>query len=115
VTCRIAIPVFGARVSSRLDCSESVLLISVEEGQAVRREESRWMHLNQLGRMDLLVREGVEVLICGGLTEVCENFLRDTGIKVIPWVRGEVDEVLSQYLGGTLATTTPHHNNRTTA
>jgi predicted Fe-Mo cluster-binding NifX family protein len=108
----VAIPVFVDRVSSRLDCSESVLLFGVDGRKVLRRQETRWTHLNPLERIQLLIREGVDVLICGGLTETCANMLRDTGIEVIPWVRGEVLEVLDHYLQGGLQSDTSQHNNR---
>ena len=111
MTRKVAIPVFGSRVSSRLDCSESVLLLMIDDGTVVRRQEMRWTHVNPLEKIRLLVHEGVEVLICGGLTETCANLLHDTGIEVIPWVRGESDEVLSRYMGGALRTARSQQNN----
>jgi predicted Fe-Mo cluster-binding NifX family protein len=109
---KIAIPVFGNRISSRLDCSESILLLSIEDGTVVRRQETRWTHVNPMAKIRLLVQEGVGVLICGGLTETCANMLHDTDIEVIPWVRGEVEGVLLQFMQGTLRTMTSQHNNR---
>lgn len=35
---RIAIPVFEDRISNRLDCSEKLLLVSLEKGEIVERE-----------------------------------------------------------------------------
>lgn len=99
---KIAIPVFGTRVSSRLDCSESIVLVSIEDGAIVRRQETRWTHVGPLEKIRLLLQEGVEVLICGGLTETCANMLHEAHIKVVPWVRGEVEEVLVQFREGTL-------------
>jgi predicted Fe-Mo cluster-binding NifX family protein len=104
MTRKVAIPVFGSRVSSRLDCSESVLLLIIDDGTVLRRQETRWSHVNALEKIRLLVHEGVEVLICGGLTETCANMLHDTGIEVIPWVRGESEEVLTRYMHGALQT-----------
>lgn len=109
---KVAIPVFGNRVSSRLDCSESVLFVSIEDGMIVRRQETRWTHVNQLTKIRLLVQEGVEVLICGGLTETCANMLDETAIKVVPWVRGEIEDVLFQFMQGTLRATASQQNNR---
>jgi len=109
---KIAIPVFGTRVSSRLDCSESVLLVSIENGSIVRREETFWPHFNPLEKVRLLVHEGVNVLICGGLTETCANMLHDTTIEVIPWICGEVEQVLVQFTQGTLQPTTSQPHNR---
>jgi predicted Fe-Mo cluster-binding NifX family protein len=109
---KIAIPVFGSRVSSRLDCSECVLLVTIEDGNVVRRQETRWMHVNPLEKIRLLLQEGVDVLICGGLTETCANMLHDTTIEVIPWVRGEVEQILFQFTEGTLRPTTSQPTNR---
>lgn len=109
---KIAIPVFGNRVSSRLDCAESILLVSIEDGKIVRRQETQWTHVNPLAKIRMLVQEGVEVLICGGLTETCANMLHDTDIEVIPWVRGEVEQVLVQFTEGTLRPTTSQQANR---
>ncbi len=109
---KVALPVFGNRVSSRLDCSESILLVSIEDGTIIRRQETRWTHVNPLEKIRLLVQEGVEVLICGGLTETCANMLHDTDMQVVPWVRGEIEEVLFQFMEGTLRTTASQQNNR---
>jgi predicted Fe-Mo cluster-binding NifX family protein len=108
----IAIPVFGNRVSSRLDCSESVLLVTIEDGSVVRRQETRWTHVIPLEKIRLLVQEGVDVLICGGLTETCANMLHDTDIEVIPWVRGEIVQILFQFTEGKLRPTTSPQDNR---
>ena len=40
------------------------------------------------------------MLICDGITEFCSNQLANTPIQVIPWVSGEVEEVLANYLAG---------------
>ena len=43
-----------------------------------------------------------DVLICDGITEMYKNQLADRNIKVIPWIKGEIEEVLKQYLNGEL-------------
>jgi predicted Fe-Mo cluster-binding NifX family protein len=101
---KIAVSVFGNRVSSRLDCSESVLLVSIDDKAIVQRQEMRWTHLNALEKIPFLHQEGVTLLICGGLTETCANLFQESGIQVASWVRGEVEEVLLQFLQGRLRT-----------
>jgi len=107
----IAIPIFGNRVSSRLDCSESFLLFAIEDGKIVQRQEIRWTNANVLQKIHLLLQEGVSILICGGLTETCERLLRENSIEVIPWIRGEIEEVVSRFLEGTLYTIVPGEHN----
>jgi predicted Fe-Mo cluster-binding NifX family protein len=101
----IAIPIFGTRVSSRLDCAESVLLVTVDDSTVKKREQVRLVQTNPLEKINMLIQLGVEVVICGGITEICSNKFNDCGMQVIPWVRGEAEEVLSQFLAGKLAKT----------
>jgi predicted Fe-Mo cluster-binding NifX family protein len=101
----IAMPVFRNRISSRFDCAESILIVEIHGGTIVRRQEIRWTHAGILERIHILLQEGVGILICGGLTETCGLLLQDDNIEVIPWIRGEIDEVLSRFMQGTLRTT----------
>jgi predicted Fe-Mo cluster-binding NifX family protein len=103
----IAIPVFGSRVSSRLDCAESILLVTLESGTIRERREIHLVETTPMEKIRLLKRERVSVLICGGLTEICESLLHETAITVVPWIRGEVDEVLLQFTRGRLTKDTP--------
>jgi len=98
----IAIPIFGSRVSSRIDCAESFLLVSVERGEIRKRETVRLVATNHLEKINMLIKLDPDVLICGGLTEVCANKLQSSHLQVLPWIHGEAEEVLSLYLEGKL-------------
>lgn len=111
----IAVSVFGNRVSSRFDCSDNVLLVTLDNGEVVQRQEIRWVHVNTLEKIRLLAQEGVSLLICGGLTETYSNLLHDSGIQVVSWVRGEVDDVLFQFQQGRLQTKAPTHDDTATS
>jgi len=96
----IAIPIFGSRISNRLDSSENVLLVAIEDGAIKKRESYYWALANPLEKIDMLRQFGVDVLICDGITEFCSNQLANNPIQVIPWVSGETEEVLAHYLEG---------------
>lgn len=91
----LAISTFGNRVSARLDCAESILLVIIRDGVVASRTP---MNLLPLGKRQILERLGVDVLICGGLTPKCVNMLRGSRIRVIPWVQGDVEEVLAHFM-----------------
>lgn len=99
---KIAIPIFGDRISSRLDCSEEIMLVLVEKGAVKEREIVRLLTTNPFEKINAIVQMGVDVLICGGLPERCSHRLLGTHVQVIPWVSGEVSEVLTRYLEGML-------------
>lgn len=98
----IAITVFGTRVSSRLDCSEGVLLVTVADSVVTKREHVRLVPTSPLEKINTLLQLGIDVLICGGVPEIYANKLGDSGVRVLSWVRGEAEDVLSQFLAGKL-------------
>lgn len=51
---------------------------------------------------ELLISEGVDALICGGLGNGARNILEDNNIKVYPGVIGNVDKAIKEFIEGTL-------------
>jgi predicted Fe-Mo cluster-binding NifX family protein len=51
-----------------------------------------------LDRVRLLRDQGVGTLICGGLRSSFEDLLRASGIQVLSWVSGSVEELLELFI-----------------
>ena len=100
---KIAIPMFNSRVSPRFDFAPKVLIAKVENGKVVEREHYSLNSLNTIRRGTLLREQGVTVLICGGISNFSVRLLSDNGIKVIPMVAGEIEDVLEQFVDGTFS------------
>lgn len=101
---KIAIPVFGDRISNRLDCSENILIITVENGVIKRSETIHLVPSNPSTRINMFLILGIDVLICNGITKFYLHKLNDSNIKIIPWISGEIEETLTRYLEGKLIT-----------
>ena len=41
---------------------------------------------------------GVEVLLCGAISRPLERMIRASGVKVIPCLRGSIEEIIAAYL-----------------
>jgi predicted Fe-Mo cluster-binding NifX family protein len=51
----------------------------------------------------VLAAAGTDLLLCGGVSDPCRSLFLQTGINVIPWIRGSNDEVLRALAAGRLA------------
>jgi predicted Fe-Mo cluster-binding NifX family protein len=51
-----------------------------------------------LGRASLFCSCGVNLVLCGAISEGSRQVLEENGIEVVPWIRGEIQEVLSAWL-----------------
>jgi predicted Fe-Mo cluster-binding NifX family protein len=98
----IALSIFGNRISSRLDVAEKLMIVKVDSTIIKNREIFLLDSVDILKKLDTLVKLKPDVLICGGLTNLCQKKLKNCNIKVIPWVRGETEYILKLYLNGVL-------------
>jgi len=99
---RIAIPVFKKKVSPVFDTCTRVVLVDIENNREVDRKELYLDSLSLTERIALLLKSGVSVVICGGVSDVMENMIVGKKIDLIGNITGEIVTVLKAYLAGEL-------------
>ncbi len=99
----VAISVWNGRVSPVFDASRCVLLVDTEGETIDRRGEHCFASEPGYSKIRELVNLDVDVLICGAISKRMASALAASGVGVIPWVSGGVDEVLRAFLRGTLS------------
>jgi predicted Fe-Mo cluster-binding NifX family protein len=99
---KIAIPLFGSRVSPRFGCEPEILIVDIEERKETNRQRFPTTGLGIPQRISLLSSLSVDTLICGGIDIFCLRSLSGRGFQVISGVIGEADEVLNCFLSGKL-------------
>lgn len=109
---RLAIPIFGSRVSPRFDYSQKILLVDIQNGTVINKNEvdaGRWHPLSHIGRLYNLKPD---IVICGGICNRDYYALSNHGIRIIPSVFGEVEEVIKSFLKGNLVGARPGFGRR---
>ena len=99
---KIAIPLFGNRISPRFDFSPELWIITVEYGQVVDQERLLVENLNLLQRLDQLTSHKVNQVICGGIDGLSRNQLGSRGIDVVQDVIGDAEAVFDLFMRGRL-------------
>jgi predicted Fe-Mo cluster-binding NifX family protein len=97
---RVAIPLWHGRVSPVFDEANRILLIDVSENQELHRQEESLMARNPFEQAQLFPRLGVELLICGMISQTQRAALASTKIRIIPHICGSMEEVIAAYLDG---------------
>ena len=100
---KLAIMLYGTRVSPRYGYSQGVLIVEVSsQGEFVRKTL-------EIGKYypekipELLSKEGVKVVISGGMNQHFQNLFRLRGIDVIWGIIGEADDVLADFMNDRLS------------
>jgi predicted Fe-Mo cluster-binding NifX family protein len=99
---KIAIPMFGNRISPRFDFSPEMWIIDVEGGKVVRQEKLPTAHLNLPQRLEQITSNGVDKVICGGIDGFCQNQLGGRGIDIVQDVMGDAEIVFDLFMKGRL-------------
>ena len=100
---RIAIPQWQGRIAPVFDVAGYLLLVDVAEGRETHREERRLLKRALPVRATELLGCGTDVLICGAISASLQLRIAASGIQVVAFICGPVEEVLAAYLNGTLA------------
>lgn len=102
VTTRLAIPTWKEQVSTTADFAQQFLLVDVGRGREVAREEEAFEQSMPEARARQLKDKGVQVLLCGAISQPFAWSVTRKGIQIVPLVAGQVDNVVAAYLCGRL-------------
>jgi len=99
---KIAIPIWNDCVSSAFDFAHRLLLVDIQNGSETNRSEISLDREPIPQKASRLKSLGVNVLICGAISRSLASLVAASGIEVLPYVLGPVDEILKAYLIGQL-------------
>ena len=99
---KLAIMLYGTRVSPRYGYSQRVLVVEVSGHQEIHKKtlETDAYYPEQIPVV--LGKEGVEVVIAGGMNNHFQDLFRSQGIQVIWGIIGEANDALAAFRDGQL-------------
>ena len=96
----IAVTVWGERVSPVFDAARTLLIARIE-GNCVHATALFAVDPDRpLELLRLLRAQQVMVIICGAVSEGPAAMIEAAGVQLIPFIAGDVQQVLSHYLQG---------------
>ncbi|MBN1276574.1 MAG: dinitrogenase iron-molybdenum cofactor biosynthesis protein [Deltaproteobacteria bacterium] len=98
---KLALAEWQGRVSPVFDVSRHILVVVVREGVVVGRREE-YLEDAPILKAKRLASMEIDHLICGAISRPLAGLIGSYGIKMIPFVAGEVEEVIEAFLSGML-------------
>jgi predicted Fe-Mo cluster-binding NifX family protein len=99
---KIAIPTWNGRVSPVFDTASRLLVVEVEEEGECSRFETDITDNFLPSKSIRLTGLGIDTLICGAISRPLAYMITTAGIKLIPWISGQVEDILQAFLKGNL-------------
>lgn len=97
---KIALAVWQNRISPVFDSSRDLLIVETENGKENARRYVILKIYTPAARADELSDMGVQVLICGAISQPFANAIESRGIYIIPFVAGDINPVIRSFLEG---------------
>jgi predicted Fe-Mo cluster-binding NifX family protein len=95
---RVAIPLWQGRVSPVFDEASRILLIDVFQNKEQQRKEEYLPDQNPFERARWLPKLGVDLLVCGMISQTQQAAISAAGIRIIPCICGSMEEVVAAIL-----------------
>jgi len=99
---KVAIPIYGNYISNVFDFAHRLLLVDIENGKEANRSEVALENLSLPQRANKLKTLDVDVLVCGAVSQLLANMVTQSGIEILPYVTGNIENVLGAYVAGQL-------------
>jgi predicted Fe-Mo cluster-binding NifX family protein len=99
---KVAIPHYQGQVAPCFESTAAITIFTIRRNKVVEETGFILQSREALDRVRLLRDQGVGTLICGGLRSSIEDLLQASGIQVLSWVSGSVEELLERFTEGRL-------------
>lgn len=99
---KVAVSIWNGRVSPVMDTARQLLIVDMADGREISRNVVDIPYVCTSRQAGFMAGLGIDALICGAISRQLELMLAATGIRVCPWARGEVGEVVDAFSNGSL-------------
>jgi predicted Fe-Mo cluster-binding NifX family protein len=90
------------RIAPVFDTARQIYLIEADSGQVVEQTQETLPGDLPFRKVLRLVELGIDTLVCGAISRSMHELVVAHGIRVIPFVAGDLSEVIGAWLGGNL-------------
>lgn len=98
---RIAVTVWGGRISPVLDVSTRAIVLGVQGGRLTDRSELE-LPPAAMTKLAILADRGIGTLLCGAVSWGVARQADSFGLRLVPFLAGDVEDVIAAYLTGHL-------------
>ena len=94
----VVMTVWENRISPVADSAQELLLVEIENQSILGKRYDGFSEKSLFYRARKLSELDVGIFICGAISDFFASLVEGYGIRVIPFIRGQADEVLNAYL-----------------
>jgi predicted Fe-Mo cluster-binding NifX family protein len=99
---KTAFAIWNQRIAPVFDVARHVTIVEAVDGRVIRQHDVALPNDLPQQKAACLAGLGVTTLVCGAISRVLQSVVAAHGIRVIPFVAGDVADVVKAWLSGRL-------------
>lgn len=99
---KIALPIWQDQVSNVFDFACILLLIEKDSDKEIGRQTFPLYGRSGLEKAAMVKHLGATVLICGAISRPAAEWVVNSGIQIVPFITGSIEQVLDAFQDGCL-------------
>jgi predicted Fe-Mo cluster-binding NifX family protein len=100
---KIAIAIWNDCVSNVFDFADCILLVEIDGDKEISRSQISFESKTFSKRIRQLKSLNIDLLVCGAISRALAELVIASGIEVLAYITGAIDDVLDAYQSGQLA------------
>ncbi len=97
---KVAVTVWDERISPVFDSAHRLLIVDIKNGKMKNIFYESFNPKLEARFTEALSLQGIDVLICGAISQAYSTLIEASAIELIPFVGGSVNEILESYAKG---------------
>jgi predicted Fe-Mo cluster-binding NifX family protein len=90
------------RIAPVLDVARHILIVEAENKKITGCLRKKLNDDLQIHNVAVLAETGIEILVCGAVSRPLHTMISACGIRVVPFLTGDLDHIVNAWLAGTL-------------
>lgn len=100
---KAAFAVHNGRIAPVFDTARRLHVIDAREGRITAQTEHQMSEESPFRRAEQVAALGIEVLVCGAISGALRSLINAYGVKIAPFVAGDLPEVIRAWLSGDIS------------
>ena len=99
---KTAFSTWNSRIAPVFDVAGRICLVEIEAGRILNEIAEALPAEEPVEKVRHMIRLGVNTLVCGAISRFLHDMVKSSGITVVPFVAGDLQEVIHAWIGGRL-------------
>ena len=99
---RAAFACWNGRIAPVFDVAAELCIVSADAGVITGRSHEPLAEEFPVGKAKRLAALDIETLVCGAISRPLREMIQDRGVRVVPFIAGDLNEIIGAWLEGTL-------------